>query len=239
MATITTTDLFYGLGPGDWRESRYGDRQSFQGYARVREDDGTRGAGVLVSLDGAGDGAWGVELQAREVVIQGTTTPGTRTQSGGREGQAITLDSVLDVDPASLPTDPATNMPYTADFDVPLQIVLTTYAPWTSGTRYTRGTPVQYENPGTNMRQIWRCTMDHTAAANGANGPPSVGTHWELDPRVGRFDFLTPMTRQLNPALGATQLPGLIVWLVMSQGDVVINRVLYGVLFRPGPRQEA
>lgn len=228
MPAITTPDQFFGLGPADWIEARWGDRQSMVATARVKNDDGSDAGAVEIA---AADtmGKWRVQLEAREVTIQGSTTAGTRTQSGGREGQTITLTSVLDVAAADMPVDSSTSMPYPVSFEVPVSIVLPAHQAWATGTVYAVGTPVSHGG------RVWRCTQAHTATNTGATGPPSdTSTYWEPDPRVGKFSFVSPASRQLNPGFGAAELPGLVVWLIMSQGDTIIHRVLYGVLFRPG-----
>ena len=231
MPAITATDQFFGLGPADWIEMRWGDRHTMLAAAGVRDDDGSVPAdgGQVLVADTPTEGAWRIQLQAREVAIEGTTTPGTRTQSGGREGQTITLTSVLGVAPEDMPTDPTTGQPYPTHFEPTIVVTLPPYQAWASGTQYAEGTPASHGGI------VWRCTVDHRATDAGGTGPPSAAsTYWEPDPRVGRFSFLSPVSRQENPPLGSTTLPGLVVWMVMSQGEVVIHRVLYGVLFRPG-----
>jgi len=233
MAVITQADQFFGLAPGDWLEARFGDRQAMIATAKVLDDDGSDMGPVEVVTDDTPK-KWRVQLEAREVRIEAATTAGTRTQTGGREGQSITLTSVLEVDEADMPLQPGSEIdrePVVESVDV--ELALPPYKPWAAGEEYDEDAAAEYPE---DSHIIWRCKQMHTSEASGAKGPPSAtSVYWERDPRVGKFTFVSPVSRQLNPQFDSAQLPGLVVWLIMSQGLERISRVMYGVVFRPGP----
>lgn len=54
----------------------------------------------------------------------------------------------------------------------------------------------------------------------------------------GKFELITPTSRQKRPLISSSTLPGLVVWMTSIQSENKKSNVLYGSFYRPGPQGE-
>ena len=60
----------------------------------------------------------------------------------------------------------------------------------------------------------------------------------DAEETLGKFELISPATRQKRPQISADVLPGLILWMTSIESANNKSNVLYGSFYRPGPQGE-